>query len=140
MSIVFTGGCLCGATRYESSVAPVLELNCHCRDCQRISGSGYFPVLFVPKDALTITGEVKYYDAKADSGRAISRGFCPSCGSQMFGKVELRPDLMAIRAGTLDDPSLFHPSADIYTDSAQHWDFMNPNLPKFPQMPPAPQS
>ncbi|MBL8393466.1 MAG: GFA family protein [Candidatus Accumulibacter sp.] len=136
MSTSLTGGCLCGAVRYESSVPPVMTGNCHCRDCQRASGSAYAPTLFAPSAAVTITGEVKYFTNKGSSGRAVSRGFCPGCGSQLFGTVEQMPGLLAIRAGTLDDPSLFQPAIDLFTSRAPAWDFMDPKLPKFPEMPP----
>lgn len=132
----FKGGCLCGAVRYECSAEPVFSGNCHCRDCQRISGSGYVSTFFVPEDSVTITGEVKYYDKNGDSGHLVRRGFCPACGSQVFGKPEIVAGVLGIRAGSLDNPELYHPTMDIYTASAQPWDFMNPGLPKFPQLPP----
>lgn len=132
----FKGGCLCGAIRYECSAEPVFSGNCHCRDCQRISGGGYVSTFFVPEDSVTITGEVKYYDKNGDSGHRVRRGFCPACGSQVFGKPEIVPGVLGIRAGSLDNPELYHPTMDIYTASAQPWDFMNPDLHKFLQLPP----
>ncbi len=131
----FKGGCLCGAVRYECSAEPVWSGNCHCRDCQRISGGGYVSTLFVPEATVTITGDVKYFDKNGDSGHRVARGFCPTCGSQVFGKPEIIPGVLGIRAGSLDNPELYHPTMDIYTASAQPWDFMNPDLPKFPQLP-----
>lgn len=136
MATPFTGGCMCGAVRYECSAEPIMTGNCHCRDCQRASGGGFVSVLLVPKNALKITGDVKYYDVKADSGNTISRGFCPNCGARLFSKPTVVPDLMGIMAGSLDDPSRYRPTMDIYTASAQPWDYMNPDLPQFPKMPP----
>jgi hypothetical protein len=136
MATFFTGGCLCGAIRYECTGQPVLSTNCHCRDCQKASGGASTAALFVPKDTLKITGDVKYYDKTGDSGQTISRGFCPHCGSALFGKPAILPDLISIRPGTLDDPSTFQPAIDIYTASAQPWDYMNPGLPKYPKLPP----
>jgi hypothetical protein len=135
MATPFSGGCMCGAIRYECSADPLLALNCHCRDCQRSTGSAFASVLAVPKDALKITGEPKYYDVKADSGNMISRGFCPECGSPLFTKLSARADMMGIKAASLDDPSWHKPAMDIYTSSAQPWDHMNPDLPKSPKMP-----
>ena len=71
-----TGGCLCGAVRYECSAKPLLAGNCHCRDCQRSSGSAFVAVMVVPASSLRIDGPVKYYDSKADSGNNFTRGFC----------------------------------------------------------------
>lgn len=136
MANSFTGGCMCGAVRYECSADPLMAGNCHCRDCQRASGGAFVPALFVPKSALTITGDVKYYEVTADSGNTLSRGFCPNCGSRLFGRPAGMPDLVGIVAGSLDDPSWYRPAIDLYTASAQPWDYMNPDLPKFPHMPP----
>lgn len=136
MSTLRTGGCLCGAVCYECSAEPVWSGNCHCRDCQRISGGGYVSTFFVPENSVAITGEVKYFDKNGDSGHRVRRGFCPTCRSQVFGKPEIVAGVLGIRAGSLDNPELYHPTMDIYTASAQPWDFMSPDLPKFPQLPP----
>jgi len=93
-------------------------------------------VLGVPLSAVKITGQVKYYESKGDSGNTGSRGFCPNCGSRLFGKPAVASDLIMIMAGSLDDPSAYKPAMDIYTSSAQPWDHMDPALPKFPKMPP----
>jgi len=110
--------------------------NCHCRDCQKASGGAYEPDIGLPAAALKITGPVKYYETKADSGNMLSRGFCPECGASLFGRTSAVPDLAMITAGSLDDPSLYKPTLDIFTASAQPWDHMNPTLAKFPKMPP----
>lgn len=86
MKIPFTGGCLCGAVRYECSARPVFMGNCHCRDCQRTTGTAYVAAVLVPREAVAITGEVKQFDVKADSGQTFSRRFCPDCGSRLFGQ------------------------------------------------------
>ncbi|MBI4490563.1 MAG: GFA family protein [Deltaproteobacteria bacterium] len=135
MDTSFTGGCICGAVRYECSAEPIMTGNCHCRDCQKAGGGAFAPALAVPTVALKITGEVKYYGTKGDSGQTVSRGFCPNCGARLLGKSKGMPDLTIILAGSLDDPGGFRPGMDIYTASAQPWDYMNPDLPKFPKMP-----
>jgi hypothetical protein len=135
MSNSLTGGCQFGQVRYECSADPVFTGNCHCRDCHQATGGAYVPALVVPAHALKITGEVKYYDSRADSGNTFSRGFCPNCGARLFGKSSGMPAVIAITAGSLDDPSRFKPAIDFYTSRAQPWDHMNPQLPKFPKQP-----
>ena len=135
MSPKFTGGCICRAVRYECSAEPVMMANCHCRDCQKAGGGAFAPAVIVPKASLKITGEAKFHDTQSDSGNIVSRGFCPNCGSRLFGKTAAMPDLMAVMAGSLDDPSWYQPRMDIYTASAQPWDHMNPQLPKFQKSP-----
>lgn len=136
MAASFTGGCLCGAVRYECSADAMFMGNCHCRDCQKASGGAYGAEIGLPAAALKITGAVKYYDVKADSGNTLSRGFCPGCGARLFAKTSAMPDLAMIAAGSLDDPSQYEPTMDIFTASAPPWDHMNPALAKFPKMPP----
>jgi hypothetical protein len=128
----FTGSCLCGAVRYECAADPVFTGNCHCRDCQKATGSAFVAALAVPAAALKIAGNVKYHDTKAENGNTFSRGFCPDCGSRLFGKSTGFPELAMITAGSLDDPSWYRAAMDFYVASAQPWDYMDPALPKFP--------
>jgi hypothetical protein len=133
MATSFTGGCACGAIRYECSATPIFALNCHCRDCQRATGTAYASVLRVPTKAFRVTqGEPRFYTVTADSGNTVSRGFCPECGSPLFSRLSGMTDVVGVRAGSLDDPNWHRPAADIFTKSAQPWDYMNPELPKFP--------
>jgi hypothetical protein len=134
---VMTGGCLCGAIRYESTGAPVFSLLCHCRDCQRASGSAYNAAMRVPAAGFRVTrGAPKLFVKTADSGNRVTRAFCPVCGSPLFLQVATHPDLVGIRVGTLDDPGVFRPEADIFVKSAQPWDHMDPALPKYAAYPP----
>ncbi|MDA8416521.1 MAG: GFA family protein [Betaproteobacteria bacterium] len=135
MNQIITGGCLCGTIRYKCHDEPVFSGNCHCRDCQRTSGSAFAPAMFFQESVVEIIGDTKSYEAIADSGNKIWRLFCPNCGSQLFSKLQMLPSMIGLRAGTLDDPSVFQPKMDMYTSSASHWDFMNPTLPKFKKGP-----
>ena len=137
MAEIRTGGCLCSAVRYESEGEPVFSLQCHCRDCQRSSGTAYIAAIRVPSAEFRITqGTPKRYVTQADSGNEITRVFCGDCGSPLYVQVSTRPDIVGIRVGSLDDPSGFRPEADIFVKSAQPWDHMNPALPKYATYPP----
>lgn len=131
MSQPFHGGCACGAVRYETSAEPELMLNCHCRHCQQATGGGYAPSFVVPAGSVSLTGELRYFRREGANG-AVERGFCPDCGSPVALKLSRLPDVVAFYAASLDDPSLFKPSMDIFTASAQSWDAMHPDLPKRP--------
>jgi hypothetical protein len=135
--MAMTGGCLCGAVRYTADGAQVFAGNCHCRDCQRVTGSGYMPVVGFTREAVQIAGAVKYFQRRGDSGKFSYEGFCPECGARLFAYADVMPGLLMVQAGSLDNPSEFKPQMDIYTASAQPWDPMDPALPKFPGMPPA---
>jgi hypothetical protein len=107
--------------------------NCHCRDCQRASGSGYAAVVVVPKATVRVQGEPRYYKTVGGAGRAVERGFCGVCGSPVMSKLGRRPDMLALPATSLDDPSLYKPAMDVFTDSAWHWDAMTVDTQKLPK-------
>jgi hypothetical protein len=132
----FTGGCHCGAVRYECTSRPLAMLNCHCRDCQQVSGGAYTPVVYVPAKAFRITkGTLRHYSTPSVANGHNKRGFCPDCGSRLTGAESERG--IGITASSLDDPSWFKPKMDLWTCDAQPWDALDPNLPKFDQYPPA---
>ena len=135
MSRPFSGGCACAAIRYECRAEPVFSWQCHCRDCQRASGGMLCPVMYVPKTALTISGQAKYYEVQADSGNAVRRGFCAECGCPVFIDAELVPELMGVWAASLDDPNRFAPQVEVWTASAPTWTCMQPDLPKYERAP-----
>jgi len=135
-SDALSGGCLCGAVRFIIDAQPVFSANCHCRDCQRATGSAYMPVLAVPRDHVVISGDVTWFERRADSGAVAAESFCPRCGARLFAHAEVLPGLLIIQAGNLDEPARFRPQFDMFVDSAQPWDVLDPELPKYPRMPP----
>jgi hypothetical protein len=127
---------LCGAIRYESGGEPQFALQCHCRDCQRASGSAYVAAVRMPSAEFRITkGEPRRYVARSDAGNEITRAFCGECGAPLYVQVSTRPDLVGIRVSSFDAPSWFRPEADIFVKSAQPWDHMDPALPKYATYP-----
>ncbi len=135
---MITGRCSCSSVTYECSAAPIIQRNCHCTECQRMTGGAFAATLFVPKDTLKITGQVKQYMRRGESGNEVGRGFCPHCGSQLFSTPESLPGLIGIRAGTLDDPRIYQPGANIFSASAQPWDHLDPNILRFERAAPRP--
>jgi hypothetical protein len=119
-----TGGCFCGAVRYETDADPVLMVNCHCRDCQRAGGGAYAPVMVVPGAALKLKGEPRYFKTVGEAGKAVERGFCGNCGCQLLTKLERMPDVIGIQAASLDDPKRYKPGMELFTESAQPWHSM----------------
>lgn len=135
MTSKFEGGCLCGAVRYESKADAVGGGHCHCVDCRRSSGTGHCSHMVVPKDAVTITGEVKVYDRPTDSGASVGRVFCPRCGAPVYSLNSSMPEMIFIRASSLDDPEVFEPKMVVFTSRAPSWDHIDPDLPAFAAMP-----
>lgn len=133
-----TGGCLCGAVRYESAAPPTTTRVCWCRLCQYLAaGSGTTNVVF-PSATFTVRGETADYVSTADSGTVMHRRFCTTCGTPLFSQAESRPHLIVVRAGTLDDPELARPELTIWAAAAPTWACIDARLPRLDGQPPAP--
>ncbi len=135
MILPITGGCLCGAVRYEINAEPIGAGNCHCRTCQKAVSAPYVPILFVAYKALTISGEFKEFASLSGRGNTIHRAFCPECGSMVCARNSGTDKIRPVSASTLDDPSIYKPQMDFWVSDAQPWDYMNPELPKFEENP-----
>jgi hypothetical protein len=117
-----TGGCLCGAVRYKAGGTPIRRFLCHCRDCQKATGSAFQAAVTMPRAEFTwLKGAPAAYTSTADSGRSITRLFCPLCGSGLANRIQLRPDVIVLRAGSLDRPELVPPSYEVFTRSKADW-------------------
>ena len=127
----FEGGCRCGKVRYECTSAPMVSLHCHCRDCQYASGGAFSTIVVVATNALEMKGELSGFTVTADSGNQLTRKFCPNCGTPILSELHSQPNLMVLKAGTLDDPSWLKPSFSIWTASGQPWSEEIHELPKF---------
>ncbi len=120
------GGCLCGAVRYETSGAPLRVTFCHCKYCQRSTGSAYAVEAFFPKEHFRVTAgnPTAYSQASAGSGRRITANFCSTCGTKVFLNFERLPKDVAVYGGTYDDPNWFKRTPDvarhIFLNSAQN--------------------
>jgi hypothetical protein len=129
------GGCLCGQVGYTANAEPIFVGVCHCKDCQKESGTAFNIVVAVPQAAVSIQGPAKTYTAKADSGKDNVRRLCPNCGSTILSEPAALEGVSIIRAGTLDDTSWLKPSMEIYCDRAQPWVQLGGDLKRFPGMP-----
>jgi hypothetical protein len=137
MSKDYTGGCACGAIRYEATAQPIFENHCQCRDCQIRSGTGHGSYLTFPSRAqVRITGTTRDWRIAGDSRNEKIHSFCPTCGTPLYVTFAAMPDLIAVHAASLDDPSRFHPTVVTYTIRGHAWDSMDSALQAFETMPP----
>ena len=114
----FTGGCLCGAIRYETKSDAVRMVNCHCDDCRRVTGASFATNVFVKADDLKVTqGTPGIFKHLAESGNRRVKEFCRDCGSQLFSYGDGRPGLKSVKVGTIDDASFVKPTANLYASS-----------------------
>ncbi len=101
------GGCYCGEIRYRTEGDPLFRAECYCRECQYITGGGYLTAMAMPAVGFEmVQGEVKGY-ARKDIEHAVTREFCPTCGTHLFTHAPGFPQGVIIKVGTLDDPSVF---------------------------------
>lgn len=116
------GGCHCGALRYEVHAAPVMVYNCHCKFCQKVSGSAFNVSVTIVESAFGFTkGEPTRIEWQSNAGTTRFGWFCKDCGSRIAQGSTPSKGALSLRAGTLDDTSWVEPVGDIWTSSAQPW-------------------
>ncbi|MDJ0653499.1 MAG: GFA family protein [Xanthomonadales bacterium] len=129
MTEVITGGCRCGAVRYQLEAPPLFKHMCCCRDCQYFTGTDKMFIVGGMRSAFHLTsGSVRHYAVTADSGATIHRAFCPQCGSSLliYPEVDQKhympgDDVVGVAAGSLDEPGAFQPDAVVFTSRAPSW-------------------
>lgn len=116
MSELLTGGCQCGALRYEirGQVGPLYA--CHCLECRKQSASAFGLSLTVPRDAFALVrGEPARWTRRADSGGTVDCFFCPACGSRLWHAAPARPEVYTVKGGSLDAPLDLSQAIHIWT-------------------------
>ena len=132
----FTGGCLCGALRYEAVREPRIMGHCYCADCRKASGSGFIPFMGFAATDLTFHGTPIQCRSPGRNGGVATRNRCATCFSLVFGGEIGLSDSFTIYAGSLDDPALFQPRIAIFTAGRPDWAIIPPGLTQFEAMPP----
>ena len=117
------GGCLCGAVRYRSEAEPAMQLICHCKTCQKNSGSAFSMNVVVPEVSLIVEGDALrcYEDQSGTSGQTFHRYFCGACGSPVYSQGPAYGAIAFIKAGTLDDATWVAPSTNIWCAEKLPW-------------------
>ena len=127
-----TGGCLCGAVTYGFDPSSVISAHhCHCKDCQKSTGSGKATIVFIREKSLEIEGRIRYFTVTGTDGAHVSRGFCESCGSPLISFIEEKPDVMLIKAGSLDDSSWVKIDSSFWSSAACTWSPVDETVPSF---------
>jgi hypothetical protein len=133
-----TGGCLCGAIRYEIDGEPFRIANCHCDDCRKATGSAYATNLFFKEEQIKILqGTPKKFEHLADSHNTMIKEFCSDCGSQVFGSGANRPGVKNIKVGSIDDARFVKPQVNLYTAHALSCSYIDDEIDNFQGMPPS---
>lgn len=116
-----TGGCQCGAIRYEADVDPATSTVCHCNDCQKFSGSGWRTSVRTRAADFRLSGEPRIYVKTAESGTKRGQAFCPTCGSALYAFTPPDPQIISIRVGGIDQRAGLPPQAQIWCEAALPW-------------------
>ena len=132
MAVLLTGGCACENIRYECTEEPIVQLICHCRDCQRASGSAFAPIMVFAADKFRyLKATPTFHEVVGGSGRLVQRGFCGKCGSPISAHWPEVPHIRIVVPISLDDPSAFQPTTEIWLSRAQPWHPVHPGTTKF---------
>jgi hypothetical protein len=128
------GGCYCGAVRYVAEGDPMLKAQCHCRECQYITGGAPNMFMLMPPDGFKYTRGAPKQFSRSDLEKPVTREFCAECGTHIVTRPQ-RP-VVVIKVGSLDDPALFGgPKIAIYTCDKQPFHHIPDDLPAFEKLP-----
>ncbi|SHK41428.1 Uncharacterized conserved protein [Shimia gijangensis] len=128
----YSGSCGCGQLTYRLSSGPMIVHCCHCKECQKQTGSAYVLNAIIEADRVTWDGDATEHNLSTPSGKGQVITRCADCGTAVFCSYLVRlGKLKYIRVGTLDDPDVCWPDVQIFTSSKQRWVPLNPDIPSF---------
>jgi hypothetical protein len=119
--MMMTGKCQCGKLSYSANAEPALVCVCHCKSCQRQTGTAFATLVFIPNETFKMEGETRTFTKPGGSGKPVKRSFCPQCGSTVVWDAAVAPNMVLIPSGTLDDTSFIKPTRNLFCDDAQSW-------------------
>ena len=125
--------CQCGELSAEVPGPGDQIVACHCRACQRRSGSPLGVIAYFTADDVTLTGEVREYTRTADSGRGFTTAFCPTCGATVWFRSEAKPNAIGIPVGAFADPGFPPPVRSVWEVSRHPWLAVPGEIDHFPQ-------
>ena len=137
MPAPYDGGCLCGAIRYRVGEEPLTLYACHCKDCQRHTGTSFALSMAVRRRTFeVVAGSPRAYAVPVDGGHVRHGRFCGDCATRLWGEPQRLPDVIILRPGTLDDTTWVAPVAHIWVRSAQPWMSFSDDAVRFDAQPP----
>lgn len=128
------GGCYCGAVRYAAEGDAMMTAQCHCRECQYITGGSPNMFIAMPVDSFKYTEGAPKQFSRSDLERPVTREFCAECGTHMVTRSRNFPAAI-VKVGTLDDPGVFSPKMAIYTVDKQAFHQIPQGMPAFERLP-----
>lgn len=135
ITLPIVGSCLCKKVQFNINELPQRVGLCHCKSCQIKSGSDHIAYMVVMKEAVEIHGTVKWFKSIGDSGKTKQHGFCPECGSNLFGKPDHWPHILVVYLGALHHSNDFKPEVNIWMSDALSWSSIDSSLRNFDKNP-----
>ena len=129
------GGCYCGALRYIAKGEPQASVQCHCRECQYITGGNPNIIIIMPLEGFKFTKGYAKTFKRLDIEQAVTRLFCNHCGTGIGTKNPMRPASIILKVGTFDDPSVFTPAVAIFTCDKQSFHHIGEGVKAFDKRP-----
>ena len=130
-----SGGCYCGSLRYESVGDVEASIQCHCRECQYITGGNPNVIMIMPLSGFEFVKGIPKTFKRKDIEKAVTRLFCENCGTGIGTKNPNRPNSIILKVGTFDDPSIFKPDIAIFTIDKQKFHYIEDGLKSFERRP-----
>lgn len=128
------GGCYCHGLRYVAEGEPMMKAQCHCRECQYITGGSPNVFIAMPIAGFAYTKGTPKQFTRSDLERAVTREFCPECGTHVVTRSPGFPAVI-LKVGSLDDPSVFKPDMAIFTVDKQAFHHVPEGIPAFERLP-----
>ena len=130
-----SGGCYCGSLRYEANGDIEASIQCHCRECQYITGGNPNVIMIMPLSGFEFVKGIPKTFKRKDIEKAVTRLFCENCGTGIGTKNPNRPNSIILKVGTFDDPSIFKPDIAIFTIDKQKFHYIENGLKSFERRP-----
>lgn len=127
---MFEGGCECGAVRYRMNAKPIFVNCCHCRDCQKITGSAFAINALIEADQIDVSKGVENVSTVEGATR------CNRCNSLLWAEHRKFSGIKFLRVGTLDEAESVLPDAHFFIRSKHHWVKIPQGVPMFETLPP----
>jgi hypothetical protein len=133
MSKEISASCSCGNVQFKSKAVPLLELTCHCEDCQKFTGSDLVTLAYFNCLESTVSGELTKQNSKAFSGNTVTRESCAKCGSSMFESTSGFPGFLGVMAGVINKPFIAQPQNHIWVKNKKPYVSIPENVQQFEQ-------
>ncbi|MEP3047371.1 MAG: GFA family protein [Roseibium sp.] len=131
MTKKYSGKCLCGAFSYVAYGKPVIVAQCHCEECRRLSGTGHTVGAMFSSDEVILDGALTEFEYISENGSRVTKAFCTTCGSPIYGRNTRLPDHITLTLGTMDDANELSVEVVIFERHKQLWDQLGEDVISF---------